>query len=67
MPEDSKQSIAQTSDESKRTDEPVKKTVRFQRAEQADREAKQNQQRQASRVLAEKGVMLQPEVKLLDT
>ena len=28
--------------------------VRFQRAEQADREAKQNQQRQASRVLAEK-------------
>ena len=54
LPEDSKQSIAQTSDESKRTDEPVKKTVRFQRAEQADREAKQNQQRQASRVLAEK-------------
>ena len=28
--------------------------VRFQKAEQADREAKQNQQRQASRVLAEK-------------
>ena len=54
LPEASKQSIAQTSDESKRTDEPVKKTVRFQRAEQADREAKQNQQRQASRVLAEK-------------
>lgn len=54
LPETSKQSIAQTSDESKRTDEPVKKTVRFQRAEQADREAKQNQQRQASRVLAEK-------------
>ena len=54
LPEDSKQSIAQTSDESKRTDEPVKKTVRFQRAEQADRDAKQNQQRQASRVLAEK-------------
>ena len=50
----SKQSIAQTSDESKRTDEPVKKTTRFQLAEQADREAKQNQQRQASRVLAEK-------------
>lgn len=52
--EASKQSIAQTSDESKRTDEAVKKTVRFQRVEQADREAKQNQQRQASRVLAEK-------------
>ena len=50
----SKQSIAQTSDESKRTDEAVKKTTRFQLAEQADREAKQNQQRQASRVLAEK-------------
>ena len=50
----SKQSIAQTSDESKRTDEPVKKTTRFQLAEQADREAKKNQQRQASRVLAEK-------------
>ncbi|MDD7207353.1 MAG: hypothetical protein SPF64_05820 [Faecalibacterium longum] len=50
----SKQSIARTSDESKRTDEAVKKTVRFQRVEQADREAKQNQQRQASRVLAEK-------------
>ena len=30
LPEVSKQSIAQTSDESKRTDEPVKKTVRFQ-------------------------------------
>ena len=50
----SKQSIAQTSDESKRTDEAVKKTTRFQLAEQADRDAKQNQQRQASRVLAEK-------------
>ena len=50
----SEQSIAQTSDESKRTDETVKKTVRFQKAEQADREANQNQQRQASRVLAEK-------------
>ena len=50
----SKQSIAQTSDESKRTDEPVKKTTSFQLAEQADRDAKQNQQRQASRVLAEK-------------
>lgn len=50
----SKQSIAQTSDERKRTDEPVKKTTRFQLAEQADRDAKQNQQRQASRVLAEK-------------
>ena len=35
-------------------DTPVKKTTRFQLAEQADREAKQNQQRQASRVLAEK-------------
>ena len=33
LPEDSKQSIAQTSDESKRTDEPVKKTVRFQLSE----------------------------------
>lgn len=30
LPETSEQSIAQTSDESKRTDEPVKKTVRFQ-------------------------------------
>ena len=54
LPKASKQSIAQTSDESKRTNEPVKKTTRFQLAEQADREAKQNQQRQASRVLAEK-------------
>ena len=50
----SKQSIAQTSAERNRTDEPVKKTTRFQLAEQADRDAKQNQQRQASRVLAEK-------------
>ena len=33
LPEASKQSIAQTSDESKRTDEPVKKTVRFQLSE----------------------------------
>ena len=33
LPEDSKQSIAQTFDESKRTDEPVKKTVRFQLSE----------------------------------
>ena len=54
LPEASKQSIAQTSDESKKTNELVKKTTRFQLAEQADREAKQNQQRQASRVLAEK-------------
>lgn len=35
-------------------DAPVKKNIRYQRVEQADREAKQNQQRQASRVLAEK-------------
>ena len=33
LPEASKQSMAQTSDESKRTDEPVKKTVRFQLSE----------------------------------
>lgn len=33
LPETSKQSIAQTSDESKRTDEPVKKTVRVQLSE----------------------------------
>lgn len=33
LPEAFKQSIAQTSDESKRTDEPVKKTVRFQLSE----------------------------------
>lgn len=33
LPEASKQSIAQTSDESKRTDEAVKKTVRFQLSE----------------------------------
>lgn len=33
LPEASKQSIAQTSDESKRTDEPLKKTVRFQLSE----------------------------------
>ena len=33
LPENSKQSIAQTSDESKRTDEAVKKTVRFQLSE----------------------------------
>ena len=47
----SKNRIAQTSGESKRTDEAVKKTVRFQKAEQAAREARGNQQRQASRVL----------------
>ena len=50
----SKNSIAQENAESKGNSVPVKKTVRFQRAEQADREANQNQQRQASRVLAEK-------------
>ena len=33
LPEASKQSIAQTSDESKKTNEPVKKTVRFQLSE----------------------------------
>lgn len=50
----SKNSIAQENAESKGNSVPVKKTTRFQLAEQADREAKQNQQRQASRVLAEK-------------
>ena len=42
-------------DDAKRTEILNKlSNVRFQKAEQADREAKQNQQRQASRVLAEK-------------
>lgn len=50
----SKNSIAQENAESKGNSVPVKKTTRFQLAEQADREAKQNQQRQASRVLEEK-------------
>ena len=50
----SKNSIAQENAESKGNSVPVKKTTRFQLAEQADRETKQNQQRQASRVLAEK-------------
>ena len=50
----SKNSIAQENAESKGNSVPVNKTTRFQLAEQADREAKQNQQRQASRVLAEK-------------
>ena len=40
----SKDSIAQENAEGKRTDEPVKKSVRFQMAEQADREAKRNRQ-----------------------
>ena len=39
-----KNSITQDTTESKRTDEPVKKSVRFQMAEQADREAKRNRQ-----------------------
>ena len=50
----SENSIAQENAESKGNSVPVKKTTRFQLAEQADRDAKQNQQRQASRVLAEK-------------
>ena len=50
----SKNSIAQENAESKGNSVPVKKTTRFQLAEQADREARGNQQRQASRVLAEK-------------
>ncbi len=41
LPEASKQSIARTSDESKRTDEAVKKTVRFQLS--APVEVRQNQ------------------------
>ena len=49
----SKRSIAQDATESKRTDEPVKKSVRFQMAEQADREAKRNRQQQASRTIAD--------------
>ena len=48
-----KNSIAHDSAESKRTDEPVKKSVRFQMAEQADRDAKRNRQRQASRAIAD--------------
>lgn len=50
----SKNSIAQENAESKGNSVPVKKNTRFQLAEQADREARGNQQRQASRVLAEK-------------
>ena len=48
-----KNSITQDTTESKRTDEPVKKSVRFQMAEQADRDAKRNRQRQASRTIAD--------------
>ncbi|CUN34751.1 Uncharacterised protein [Faecalibacterium prausnitzii] len=46
-------SITQDTTESKRTDEPVKKSVRFQMAEQADREARKNVQRKASRTIAD--------------
>lgn len=49
----SKDSIAQENAEGKRTDEPVKKSVRFQMAEQADREARKNVQRKASRTIAD--------------
>ena len=48
-----KNSITQDTTESKRTDEPVKKSVRFQMAEQADREARKNVQRKASRTIAD--------------
>ena len=49
----SKDSIAQENAEGKRIDEPVKKSVRFQMAEQADREARKNVQRKASRTIAD--------------
>ena len=55
----SNNSIAQDSAESKRTDEPVKKSVRFQVAEQADRDAKRNRQWQASRAIADNSAAIQ--------
>ena len=45
-----KNSITQDTTESKRTDEPVKKSVRFQMAEQADREARKNVQRNSAAI-----------------
>ena len=50
LPEASKQSIAQTSDESKRTDEAVKKTVRFQLSEsQRNQSERQKESRELER------------------
>ena len=54
-----KNSIAQENAESKGNSEPVKKSVRFQLAEQADRESRKNVQRQASRAIADNSVMLE--------
>ena len=61
----SEQSIAQNSAESKRTDEPVKKSVRFQMAEQAERDAKRNRQRQASRAIADNSAAIQTLVEIM--
>ena len=61
----SEQSIAQNSAESKRTDEPVKKSVRFQMAEQAERDAKRNRQRQASRTIADNSAAIQTLVEMM--
>ena len=49
----SKNSITQDTTESKGNSEPVKKSVRFQMAEQADREARKNVQRKVSRTIAD--------------
>lgn len=50
--------IAQTSAKSKENNAAVQKNVRYQLAEQASRDAKRNEQQQASRVIAEKAAAL---------
>lgn len=52
LPETSNQSITQSTVESKENNAAVQKNVRYQLAEQASREAKKNDQRQASRDIA---------------
>ena len=58
LPEVSNKSIAQDAAESKENNAAVKKTVRFALAQQADREAKGSDQRQASRAIADKAAAL---------
>lgn len=53
-----KTSIAQDTGESKENNAAVQKTVRFALAQQADREAKGSDQRQASRAIADKAAAL---------
>lgn len=54
----SNKSIAQDAGESKENNAAVQKTVRFALAQQADREAKGSDQRQASRAIADKAAAL---------